>query len=141
MPPALEAFDFLRCTTRPELAALAGGQVAIMVDVTTMVRSDNALGEMRAGRTGIMIRRSIIDEVATREEAKSGPTRGIYLWHAGQHACALALQYLFAVDADPRSCLGSAPSVIKITRSNVSTQPRPKADLTHRRDPSGELGD
>jgi hypothetical protein len=112
-----------------------------MVDVTTMARSDSAFGELRAGWTSIMILCRITDEVVTREAAKLGPAGDIDLWHTGQHAGTLTLQYLFAVDAGPRSCLGSAPSVIKITRSNVSTQPRPKADLTHRRDPSGELGD
>ena len=98
MRPAFDAFDLLRRAAWLEPAVLAGRQVAIMVDVTTMVRSDNALGELRAGRTGRVVRRRVIDEIATSEAAKPGPARGIYLRHAGQHAGALALQNLFAVE-------------------------------------------
>src|ERR1700751_2430619 len=72
--------------------------MAVMVDIAAAVRSDKPSCQMLAGRAGVMILLSIVDEVLPGEQAALGVARCQCLWHTGQYAGVLACQYLIAVE-------------------------------------------
>ena len=76
---------------------VAGIQVAILVDVAVMVGSRARLGQMGAGRTGIVVVIRVIEEVGLGEEPALGFAGRIDPGHAGQNAGSLAFEYLLAV--------------------------------------------
>lgn len=65
-PYALRLFG---CAARSQLARMAGGEIAIFVFLSAMVRAYRGSRELRACRAGIMIVIRIIDIVGLREEA------------------------------------------------------------------------
>src|ERR1700747_2167224 len=79
----------------------ASGQMAVMVDIAAAVRSDKPSCQMLAGRAGVMILLSVVDEVLPGEQAALGVARCQCLWHTGQYAGVLACQYLIAVEIAP----------------------------------------
>src|ERR1700747_772421 len=77
--------------------------MAVLVDVAAAVRSDKPSCQMLAGRAGVMILLSVVDEVLPGEHAALGAARCQCLWHTGQYAGVLACQYLIAVEIAPIS--------------------------------------
>src|SRR5512133_585236 len=71
--------------------------MAVVVDVAAAVRSDKPSRQVFAGRAGVMILLSVVDEVLPGEQAALGVARCQCLWHTGQHAGVLACQHLIAV--------------------------------------------
>src|SRR5262249_56198882 len=75
--------------------------MAVMVDIAAAVRWDKPSCQMFAGRAGVMILLSVVDEVLPGEQAALGVARCQCLWHTGQHVGVLAFQYLIAVEIAP----------------------------------------
>jgi hypothetical protein len=65
--PALDPLHFLGGAPRLEGAGEASGQMTVLIDVARAIGSDPPLGQVLAGRAGVVILLGVVDEILPGE--------------------------------------------------------------------------